>query len=288
MIGWGKPFRITRLQMERIISSKGQKPLQPDAEPLLREQRVSNHLPHRKSEASNTDTTDIKTPLRDAEGTFDGVRWCDDNTEHFIFLHFFSFFSSQAIWVISVSPTAQWPAVGLLARAFCRPLSLNSQPPFSDPQTPVPPFNLHKNADMLEHKPGGNNQSDESRLPGTWGDRMEIPGIHIFICSEFCVNMRTKAELEFWPLWHTCTFYQPISDSSSLEAEVSILSKRKPLQSDNPASLSGHPYFSRGSVIHCSWKRFSRNTSAFRHSQQAFSVFAGNGSFNCFPWHGPR
>lgn len=38
---------------------------------------------------------------------------------------------------------------------------------------------------------------DESKLPETWGDRLEIPEIHIFICSELCVNLNTKAEFKF-------------------------------------------------------------------------------------------
>lgn len=79
----------------------------------------------------------------------------------------------------------------------------------------------------------------------------------------------------------------PFSASSSLKTRVPILSKRKLRNSDYLASLSGYPYFNRGSWIHCSWNRFSGNTSAFWHSQQAFSVFAGNSSFNCFHWHEP-
>lgn len=138
MIGWGKPFRITRLQMERIISSKGQKPLQPDAEPLLREQRVSNHLPHRKSEASNTDITDIKTPLRDAEGTFDGVRWCDDDTERFIFLHFFIFLLTGHLGNFSVThctvTSCGFIGQGLLSSTLVKLSTPLQRPP--DPPTP--------------------------------------------------------------------------------------------------------------------------------------------------------
>lgn len=62
--------------------------------------------------------------------------------------------------------------------------------------TPFSDFPL-KNADTLEHRPCGNHKKDESKLPETWGDRLEIPGIHIFIRSELCVNKSTKAEFEF-------------------------------------------------------------------------------------------
>lgn len=48
------------------------------------------------------------------------------------------------------------------------------------------------------------------------------------------------------------------------------------------------PMVQRKSLIHWTRNHFSRNTSAFWHSQQTHSVFAGNRSFNCFPWHGPR
>lgn len=73
--------------------------------------------------------------------------------------------------------------------------------------------NQDKNADMLELKSCGNNKRDESKLPETWGDRLEIPGIHIFICSELCANMSTKAEFEF-DVHGTFALYDFISDSS--------------------------------------------------------------------------
>lgn len=137
---------------------------------------------------------------------------------------------------------------GLLSSTLVKLSTPLRRPPRPSPP-PIPPSTYTK---MLTCWSAGSNQRNESRLPGTWGDRLEIPGIHIFICSEFCVNMRTKAGLEFGPSWHICTFCEPISDSDPVQAEVSILSKRKPLQRDNLASLSGHPYFSSGSVIHCS------------------------------------
>lgn len=90
VIGWGKTFRITQLQMERIISSKGPKYSLAWCGALLREQHVSNHLPHRKSERiQHCNNQHKNTDEKCCEGTFNGVRWCDDDIEQFIFLHFF-------------------------------------------------------------------------------------------------------------------------------------------------------------------------------------------------------
>lgn len=181
MIGRGKTFRITRLQMEGIISSKGPKYSSAWCGAPLREQHVSNHLPHRKSKRiqhcnnrhKNTDA--VREHLT---GSGDVMMTLSNS---------FPCISFTYIWILSASPIAQWPAVALLTRTFCRPLSLN----FSN--HPPPP--KHRNADMLEHRPCGNNEMNQR------GDLWRFQGsiflyVH-FICSELCVNISAKAEFEF-------------------------------------------------------------------------------------------
>lgn len=138
-----------------------------------------------RAKGSNTVTIDIKTCLREAvrehlKGSGDAVTKLSISFSCIYFTY---------IWILPASPTALWPSVGLLSSAFCHPLSLNVS-------TSTAPNNQHKNADMLEHRPCGNNERNQG------GDGLRSQGIHILMCSELCVNISAKAQLEFGHSWH--------------------------------------------------------------------------------------
>lgn len=117
--------------------------------------------------------------------------------------------------------------------------------------------------------PCGNNEMNP------WGDGLRSPGIHISICSE------RKRGKHSWSLDSHDTV-----EGFMLPEDLSCYIIRE--KTAKPCITGGIPMVQQKRLIHGTWSQFSRNTSAFWHSQQTHSVFAGNGSFNCFPWHGPR
>lgn len=186
MIGWGKTFRITRLQMERIISSKGPKYSWAWCGALLREQRVSHHLSHRKSKRIQHCYNRHKNMDEGrCEGTFKGVRWRSDKIEHFIFLHLF-----HLRWDFVHVPHCTVTSCGFIVHGL-----LSS--------TPVKRLNLYfsptTNTKMLTCL------RTDPVVTMRWikgGDGLRSPGIHILIWSELCVNISAKAQLEFGHPWH--------------------------------------------------------------------------------------
>lgn len=136
--------------MERIISSKGQKYSLVWCRALLREWRVSNHLPPKKSKRIQRCKNEHKKWSGDewrrhepcCRETFHGSCCSGGVAVLSVSLAAFPLCRTpsqwnpgprQAIWASSVSATVRWPAGGLLARAFCRPLSLNSWTFLVDP-----------------------------------------------------------------------------------------------------------------------------------------------------------
>lgn len=184
MIGWGKSFRITRLQMERIISSKGPKYGLARCGALLREQRVSHHLPHRKSKRIQHCNNRHKTmDERGCEGTFKGVMWRGDETEHFIFLHLFHFRLDFVRLTRCTLTIWGFIVLGLLSSTLVK--RLNLYPPHNNTKMPTC------------SRPRGNNEMNHR------GDGLRRPGIHSLICSELkCVKKSAKAQLEFGHSWH--------------------------------------------------------------------------------------
>lgn len=138
-----------------------------------------------RAKGSNTVTIDIKPWMREAvrehlKGSCDAVTKLSIS---------FSCIYFTSVWILSASPAAHWPSEGLLSAAFCHPLSLNVS-------TSIP-LTTTQNADMLEHRPRGNNEMNHR------GDGLRRPGIHSLICSELkCVNKSAKAQLEFGHSWH--------------------------------------------------------------------------------------
>lgn len=92
--------------------------------------------------------------------------------------------------------------------------------------------------------------------------------------------MRTQAQKHSWSLDIHDTF-----EGFMLPEDLSCYIIKE--KTAKPCITGWIPMVQQKSLIHWTWSQFSRNTSAFWHSQQTHSVFAGNGSFNCFPWHWP-
>lgn len=251
MIGWGKTFRITWLQMERIISSKGPKYSLAWCGALLREQRVSHHLPHRKSKRIQHCNNRHKNIYeRRFEGTFKGVRWRGDEIELFIFLHLFYLHLDFVCVTHCTATSCGFTVHGLLSSTLVKRLNLYS------PRKPT---------------------------QKCWhADGLRSPGIHILICSRTLCEHKCNSTVGVW------TFMTHLKDSCYLKSCSCYLScyiiKEKTAK---PCITGWIPMVQQKSLIHWTCNQFSRNTSAFWHSQQTHSVFAGNGSFNCFPWHGP-
>lgn len=96
----------------------------------------------------------------------------------------------------------------------------------------------------------------------------------------------------FWALCeHKCksrvwvwTFTTHLKDSRYLRRLVSILSKRKQL---NLASLFEYLWFNRR-VWFIGHEISSAGIHQHYDTPNRHILFAGNGSFNCFPWHRPH
>lgn len=138
MIGRGKTFRITRLQMERIISSKGPKYSLAWCGALLREQRVSHHLPHRKSKRIQHCNNRHKTWMREAvrehlKGSGDAVTKLSVSFSCIYFTY---------IWILSASPTAVTSCGFIVHGLLSSTLVINVS-------TSIPPTPQHNNTKML-------------------------------------------------------------------------------------------------------------------------------------------
>lgn len=131
--GRRQTFRITWLQMERIISSKAQKYSLAWCRVLLRELRVSNHLPQYHAVKINIKEYMNGRCCREMFHGFHCPAGAAIWSVSFAALSLCNTYSQwipgmcSSIWTLSVSTIIRWPAVGLLAGAICRPLSLNSR-----------------------------------------------------------------------------------------------------------------------------------------------------------------